>query len=251
MLILQAIILGILQGLTEFLPVSSSGHLIIMQSFFPELAESPVVLDVILHMGTLLALLIYFWKEIIDILKKPKNIINVVIATLVTGIIVFPFKDYIKSLFSSPKFAVSMLLVTGLILFIASKIKNNKQNKVKVSNAILIGIAQAFAVIPGISRSGSTISMGLFSGLKSSVIAEFSFIIAMPIIFGAGVLELRHIDTVNTSLVFPYIFGFIASFVAGLITIKWFISLLKNNANMLKYFSYYLFTVGVLGLFYF
>ena len=251
MLILQAIILGVLQGLTEFLPVSSSGHLVIVQSFFPELAKSPIVLDVILHMGTLLALLVYFWKKIISIFKDMSFFLRILITTLVTITIVFPFKDYIKTLFHSPRFAAIMLIVTGTILFVASKIKNNKKEKLSILDSIKIGIAQSFAVIPGISRSGSTISMSVFSGLKSSISAEFSFIIAIPIILGAGILELKDIQSINASLLIPYIAGFVASFVSGLIAIKWFISLLKNNAEMLKYFAYYLFAIGILGTIYF
>ncbi len=247
-LILQAIFLGILQGVTEFLPISSSGHLVIAQHFCPEIARFPVSLDVILHLGTLLALCVYFWKDLIEMLLHPRLGIPVVVATFVTAGVVLPFKKIVESFFSSPQLACLMLFVTGTLLFIATKKKGNDREQVRVLDAVKTGLAQAIAVIPGISRSGTTIVAGILFGLKAETAARFSFLIAIPAILGAGVLELSDLHGFPLSLLLSYFLGFLASFFSGLWAIKWLLRLLSHTQNVLKYFAYYCWLAGIIFL---
>ncbi len=244
-IILEAIFLGLLQGLTEFLPVSSSGHLVIAQHFCPELAKYPLSLDVTLHLGTLLALCVYFAKDLIQMLRKPRTWVPIIITTLVTAAIVFPFKSIIESTFNSPQLACIMLFFTGVFLFLAARETESKISQmdnlgiVSPQKAFGIGVAQALAVLPGISRSGTTISAGVLLGLKAETAARFSFLIAIPIIFGAGLLELPKITAFPSTLLLPYVLGFLTSFGAGLWAIKWLLKLLANTQKSLKYFAYY------------
>lgn len=245
-LILQAIFLGILQGLTEFLPVSSSGHLVIAQHFCPQISQSPLTLDVTLHLGTLLALCIYFRKDLKHILFHPRTAIPIIIATVVTAAVALPFKSFIEATFTSPRLACLMLLVTGTFLFLAAKVKNNYRTQVSWREAVSIGLAQALAVLPGISRSGTTISAGIYLGLSGETAGRFSFLIAIPAIFGAGLLELKDVSTLPSGLFIPYLMGFLSSFLAGLWAIRWLLKILARTQNKLIYFAYYCWLVGLL-----
>jgi undecaprenyl-diphosphatase len=245
-LILQAIFLGILQGVTEFLPVSSSGHLVIAQHFCPEIARFPVSLDATLHLGTFLALCVYFWKDLIEMLFHPRLAIPILIATFVTAGAVLPFKKVIESFFSSPQLACFMLFVTGILLFIATKKKGNNRTQVGVLDAIKIGLAQAVAVIPGISRSGTTIVAGILFGLKAEIAVRFSFLIAIPAILGAAVLELYDLHSFPSLLLLSYFLGFLVSFCSGLWAIKCLLRLLTSTQNALKYFAYYCWLAGII-----
>lgn len=245
-LILQIALLGLIQGLTEFLPVSSSGHLVIAQHFLPLVSQQPVVLDIILHLGSLLALLIYFLPKLKNILKNKNLIIKVIVATLITVIIVFPFRKIIEDLFFKPYLSGIMLIITGIILLFASNKKENNKDIVGFKEAIIIGVSQAFAVLPGISRSGITISSGILSGLKSNVAIEFSFLLAIPIIAGAVILKIPEITSLSSDSLLIYSFGFIISFIVSLFTLKFLTKLLKINQNKLIYFAYYCFLIGLL-----
>ena len=175
---IQAIILGIIQGLTEFLPVSSSGHLVIFQSLFKNFNQPGITFDVTLHLGTLFSVLIFFYKDIVEIFKMRniRLIILLVIATIPAGIIGILYKDKIEMLFLNIKLVGIALIFTGILLYLSDKIKRTYKDYSKINyfDALLIGIAQAFAIIPGISRSGSTISTGIFCKLKRETAVKFS-----------------------------------------------------------------------------
>jgi len=245
-LIFQAIFLGILQGLTEFLPVSSSGHLVIAQYFCPQISQSPLILDITLHLGTLLALCLYFRKDLKNMLLNPHTAIPIMVATLVTTAVALPLKPFIEAAFHSPRLACLMLLFTGTFLFFAAKIRNNNRTQVGWREAVSIGLAQALAVLPGISRSGTTISTGVYLGLTGEMAGRFSFLIAIPAIFGAGLLELKDISTLPSGLFIPYTIGFLSSFLTGLWAIRWLLKILTHTQNKLIYFAYYCWLIGLI-----
>ena len=245
--IFQSIILGIVQGLTEFLPVSSSGHLVIIQSIFKNFSQPGIAYDVFLHFGTLFSVLIYFRKEIYEILtlKKKKWIFLIIIATIPAGVIGVFFKDFIENLFNNVKLVGIALIVTGIILYFSDKFENLKkdENKITIIDAIVIGIAQAFAIIPGISRSGSTVATGIFCGLKRDVAIKFSFIMSIPAILGAVVLSLKDFQSINPSFYKIYFAGFFASLVFGLLSLK-LLTILTRLKN-LKIFSFYCWIIAI------
>ena len=275
--IFQVSFLGLVQGLTEFLPVSSSGHLVIIQHFLPLVNQQPVVLDLMLHLGSLLALLVYFFSKIKNIFIDKKLISSIIsskarkkvlsearvlisskarnkvlsearvliLATIITVVIVFPFRKIVETSFSNLRFAGIMLIGTGIVLFLASRKKGNNKDKVGFKEAIMVGLGQALAVFPGISRSGLTISAGIGSGLKSNVATEFSFLLAIPLITGAAVLEIPKIISVSSGLLLIYFIGFLVSFFVSLFSLKLLMKILKLNQKNLVYFAYYCFLVGL------
>jgi undecaprenyl-diphosphatase len=243
--IFQVSFLGLVQGLTEFLPVSSSGHLVIIQHFLPLVNQQPVVLDIMLHLGSLLALLVYFWPKIKNIFANKKLISCIILATIITVVIVFPFRKTVETSFSNPRFAGIMLVITGVILFLASRKKDNNKNKVDIKNSIMVGLGQALTVLPGISRSGLTISTGIFSGLKSERAAEFSFLLAIPLIAGATVLEVPKLIQISSNLILIYLIGVLVSFVVSLFSLKLLMKILKLNQKKLVYFAYYCLFIGL------
>ncbi|MBH83480.1 MAG: UDP-diphosphatase [Flavobacteriales bacterium] len=259
--IFAAIILGIIQGLTEFLPVSSSGHLeittFILEAFGSEgLPEKNILMTVVLHAATALSTIIIFRNEVTQIFKgllqfkwnkefrfSLKIIISMLPAILV-GII---FNEQIDTLFGGRILLVgSMLIATGLLLFIADKAKNTTQS-VSFGQSLIIGIAQAIAILPGISRSGATISTSVILGIDREKAARFSFLMVVPLIFGKMAKDILsgEISSESAALI-PLIAGFVAAFITGLIACKWMISLVKKS--QLKYFSYYCFTIGILAI---
>lgn len=246
--IFQVSFLGLVQGLTEFLPVSSSGHLVIIQHFLPLVNQQPVVLDLMLHLGSLLALFIYFWPKIKNIITDKKLISGVLLATIITAIIVFPFRKIIETSFSNPRFAGTMLFFTGIVLFLASRKKGNNKDKVGFKESIMMGLGQALAVFPGISRSGLTISAGIGSGLKSNVATEFSFLLAIPLIAGAAVLEIPQMISFSSGLLLIYFIGFLVSFFVSLFSLRLITKILKLNQKKLVYFAYYCFLVGLISI---
>ena len=259
--ILAAILLGIIQGLTEFLPVSSSGHLEIT-TFILEylgsdgLPEENILMTVVLHAATALSTLFIFKQEVSQIFKglfqfkwneefqfSMKIILSMIPAALV-GIL---FDEQIDALFGGRILLVgSMLIVTGLLLFVADKAKNTTKS-VSFGQSLIIGIAQAIAILPGISRSGATISTSVLLGIDREKAARFSFLMVVPLIFGKMAKDILsgEIASESASLI-PLIAGFIAAFITGLIACKWMISLVKKS--QLKYFSYYCFTIGIITI---
>lgn len=251
-----AIILGVVQGLTEFLPVSSSGHIEIAKYLFgSELkADESLLLTVVLHFGTALSTIVIFWKDILTIIKgliqfemnaSWRFAIGIVLSMIPATVAVLFFEEQIEAMFSGNILLVaSMLLITGILLFVADKAKPSAK-EVNNKNAFLVGVAQAIAIAPGISRSGATIATSVLLNIDREQAARFSFLMVVPLIFGKmgkDVLsgELYATDTSGIAL----IIGFSAAFITGLFACKWMITLVKKA--QLKYFSYYCFIVGML-----
>lgn len=237
-----ALVLGVLQGFTEFLPVSSSGHLVLVQSIIPGFSQPGVLFDVVLHFGTLLAILFFFRKRILSLTWK--YILYIVIATIPAVIVGFLFKDTISILFSSVEVVGVALVITGLLNF--STFKHKEENKsLDSKKSTFVGMMQAFAIIPGISRSGSTIFAGIKTGLSSKDAAEFSFLISVPAIIGANVLEIYSFGGESINYV-SYLIGFIAAFISGIIAIKMVLKFLKEKK--FKIFSIYCLILGMIVL---
>ena len=255
--ILQAIFLGIVQGLTEFLPISSSGHLVFFQSLFG-LEEPQLLFNVTLHLGTLLAVVIFFRTDIKKILqgitvvlKRKKEskqgarlFLWIVIATIPTGLMGVIFHDWFKSLFSKPKIVGVMLLITGLALFLTRWVKREARNMEKMGwmDSILIGVAQGVAIIPGISRAGATISTGLFCGLDRELSGKFSFLLSIPAIFGATLLEVKKMDMGQN--LWASVIGSIVAFGVGIFSLTVLMKIIKMGK--ISNFSYYCWGMGLI-----
>ncbi len=239
----EAIISGIVQGLTEFLPVSSSGHLVVLHHFFGY-NQPQFTFDIFLHIGTLFAVLVYFRRDIIDMLKRrPRLLIYVILATIPTALIGFLFIDFVEGLFQNIKLVGLMLFVTAGFLFIADKVSTSKGNRGKLSwvKAIGIGVIQGLAIAPGISRSGSTISSGILFGLDKNEAIRFSFLLAIPAILGALILQLIRTGG-RVVLTSQMLIGSSLAFAVGLLSIY---ILIKSVINAkLKYFAIYCILVG-------
>lgn len=235
------IFLSILQGATEFLPVSSSGHLALFQIFSNKYKEPPILFDLFLHFATLGAIIVYYKKKIKSYFNF-KKISYLFFGTVGTAMVAFPLKALAEKAFSSPFVISIFLIITGLIIFFANKIKE-KNDELNLKKAILIGIFQGFAIFPGLSRSGVTISLGLFLGLKASTACEFSFILSIPSILGANMIEFyknfNSSDKVNLiGLIIPFFITFITGLVFLNFTNKIFIK------KRLIPFSYYCIILG-------
>ncbi len=249
---LQTIILGIIQGLTEFLPVSSSGHLAVFSKIFG-LESNNLFLETAMHFGTLLSLLIFFRIKIYNTVKHAFNEVKersvekdnlkfigyVIIGILPAAIVGLLLYDFINKAFDNMIFVGIMFLVTGGILF-ATKFLEKKANKINIKNSLFVGIMQIFALLPGISRSGITISSGVCSGMSREKAADFSFFMAMPLILAGFIKEF--IDTgMNLSL--EIIMGIIASFISGYMAVYVLYKILKSRKFYM--FSYYLLPLGI------
>ncbi|MEA2101222.1 MAG: undecaprenyl-diphosphate phosphatase [Thermodesulfobacteriota bacterium] len=255
--ILIAICLGVVQGLTEFLPVSSSGHLCILQGMFGEKWLGNILFDVSVHLGTTLAILVFFFKDITTLVRgilpktyKPEQariVMALVITTVVTGTLGLIFKDSIESLFFMPRIAASMLLITGVLTFFTDRMgkEDKKYGTIGIRDAIIIGLFQAFAIIPGISRSGSTIFAGIACGMERPWAAAFSFIAAIPAVMGAVVLEW---SSASSTVSMIDIAGGISAFIVGLISLKFLVWILKKRSFIV--FSVYCWLAGGLYLIY-
>jgi undecaprenyl-diphosphatase len=252
--IIQAIFLGAVQGLTEFLPISSSGHLAIFQKIF-NLKESPIFFDTIVHLGTLLAVIFYLRKEIVYILKTIREketikfIFLIIIATIPAVFAGLFLEDKIESIFSSMTLIGICFLITSIILFstkfLAKYEKSEKE--LKWYEALFVGIFQAFAILPGISRSGSTMAASIFVGLKKEDAFRFSFLLSIPVISGAFILQFTKQDFIlfgNNFL--PNLLGFIVAIIFGLLSLKIIEKVLIRGK--LHYFAIYTFVLGVLIL---
>lgn len=234
--------LGILQGLTEFLPVSSSGHLTIVQSLIPRFSQPGVLFDVMLHFGTILAVLVFFRKTILKI--SFKYLMFLVLASIPAAFFGFLFKHQFEAMFSNVKLVGFALLITGVINLLTHLAK--KQAKIlDAKKSILIGLMQAVAIIPGVSRSGSTIFAGVKLGLTAEDAATFSFLLSVPAVLGANLLEIisDHSGVMNWG---PYGVGMLFSFITGSLAIGLVIKFLKRG--WFKYFAIYCFVIGLLAL---
>jgi undecaprenyl-diphosphatase len=233
--LLQAIVLGAVQGLTEFLPISSSGHLVLIPWFFhwKDLGQT---FDVALHLGTLLALLFYFWRDWLSIIRRWREPLLwfLLIGCVPAAVFGYLFEDYFETVFRSPVIISVLVIVFGLVLYYAERRgrKVRDLSSVNLGDALFIGFAQALALMPGVSRSGITITAGLFAGMKRETAARFSFLLSMPIVAGAGVLKMRNIfqeGMPGTEAVF-FIVGILTSAVFGFLTIKFLLNYLQRHS---------------------
>ena len=249
MTVLHAIILGLVQGLTEFLPVSSSGHLIIFQNIFG-FEEPMLTFDIFLHVGTLVAVFAVFWKDIWKLIKNPfcKEVALLIVATIPVGIIGLLFEDVVTGISSLLTVGIC-LIFTGTILFFSDRLNGNlKLTELSYSKALLVGIMQGIAVLPGVSRSGSTIFASLLCGLNRKEAARYSFLLSILAILGAAFVHSIGMikDTGTFALSGVYIVGMLAAAVSGFIAIKFFLKLLEKKS--MKFFSFYCWGVAALVL---
>ena len=255
---LTALVLGIVQGLTEFLPVSSSGHLEIIKGIFPTDFDSKesLIMTVVLHFATALSTIFIFRKEIFQIIsgvfskKSSKEKIfslNIIVSMIPAAVVGVFFNDIIESLFDGQLVLVGfMLIITGVLLFFADRAKPTN-NAISTSQSFLIGIAQAIAILPGISRSGATIATSVILGLDKTSSAKFSFLMVVPLIFGKVAKDLMDGNIFSEAInLGPLTLGFFAAFFTGLFACKWMIGIVKSSK--LKYFSYYCFTVAAITI---
>ena len=247
--ILIAFILGLIQGLAEFLPISSSGHLILIRAIFG-LQGDYLLFDIALHFGTLLAVCVFFWRELVSLAKPPfRQTGFLAIATIPAVIVGFFLKDYIEPLFGTPKFLWIFFLITATLLVLTTQIIKRQKNvahQVGIGVSILMGLSQGVAIIPGISRSGSTIAAGIASNVDRSVVAKFSFLMSIAIIVGSLLLALLEQSKSNVSVGYLLI-GVATSFASGLLAIKTMMKLIQK-AN-LNYFAGYLVVVSLISFF--
>jgi undecaprenyl-diphosphatase len=241
---MKQLLLGIIQGLTEFLPVSSSGHLVLLK-YWLGFKGAGVIMEVTLHFATLLAIIIFFRKKILDYVTKEK-ILEIIVGTIPIAILGIVLKDKIESLFSNYLLVTFTLSLTGLILFISRRAKENKV-ELDLRTAFIIGIAQALALTPGISRSGFTVAAALLLGLNREKAFEFSFILAIPALLGAFMINIPDILGTNAEEILSLLPGTLAAFLSGLLALWIFYRIITKRDLYL--FSYYLWAVSAVSLF--
>ena len=258
--IIKAIILGIIQGLTEFLPVSSSGHLELGKAILGDtsVGEESLIFTVVLHFATALSTVVIFRKDIFDLVKgllqfkwntETQFVFKIAVSMIPAVFIGLFFEEELEQLFGGSILLVGfMLLITGLLLFLADRATDTTKN-VSIPNSILIGVSQAIAMLPGISRSGATISTSVLLGVDKTKAARFSFLMVVPLIFGKIAKDvLGGQISFESHQIIPLSAGFIAAFVSGLFACTWMISLVKKSK--LSYFAYYCFIVGFIAIIY-
>ena len=287
MSLLESIILGIVQGIAEFLPISSSGHLSLFKKLFG-LSEVGLTYDILLHAGTLVAVFVVYWSDIWKLIKEGFGIIGdffrnisifftrnlggrkdanyikivrtsyrkfvmlVIVSAIPTGLIGLIFKKVFN--LDNPSIIIPGigLLITGLILYVVDDLPSEKKKAKQMSykNAVIIGISQGFATLPGVSRSGTTMTVGVLNGLEREYAVEYSFIMSIPAILGACVLDLKDLfapdNAISNTQLTYYIIGAIVAAIVGYISINVLLKLYKNKK--MKYFSYYCFTVGIIAI---
>ena len=269
--ILQALLLGVVQGITEFLPVSSSGHLVLGKAILGIHTEG-VAYEVFVHFGTFLAVLTVFWKDVWNISKAVGHALRhpspgtwllryredpflrlgvlICLGTIPAGIVGLLFEKEVKTAFSSPFFVSLALLVTGSLL-LGTRWTRPRDPRFGMIRALIIGVAQGFAVLPGISRSGSTIAAGMYTGVERGEASRFSFLLALPIILGATVLE--GMELLRTGIppqqAMTLLVGTIAAYCSGAIALKWLLGVIRRGR--LDRFSYYCYAVGLAGFIWF
>ncbi len=269
--VLQAVIVGIVQGLTEFLPVSSSAHLIFVQELLG-INQPGIAFDVLLHLGTLVAVVGYFFKDIVEMIKAfVSSIIDlfrgsfregfrndpykklawmVIVGTIPAGVVGMLFDAQIEAAFQSITIPAFFLLVTGTLLYVSQRLNvgNRDIKNSGLKDSIIVGIGQAFAILPGLSRSGTTISSGLLIGLDKEFAAKFSFLLAIPAILGAALTQFDGIGAGFDANFLPYILGFLASVISGYLAISILLKLIRERS--LDIFAFYCWIVGACVLVY-
>jgi len=259
--LIEAIILGLVQGLTEFLPVSSSGHLVLAQKIMG-VEDKGVTFEILVHFGTLLSVLIYFWKSlwrmILSILppfraeyaEDRRTILYLIIASVPAAIVGFsPLRDAFEGVYDRPIMVGALLMVTGCILFLPRFFVRRSEGEMGIKTAITMGIGQALAILPGVSRSGSTIVAGMLSGTKPSAAAEFSFLMAIPAIAAASVLELGDIGKIDPSMLKIYSIGVLVAFLSGLVAIYTVLAAIRRGR--FEVFGIYCLIAGAAAVLYF
>ncbi len=251
MTVFQALVLGIIQGLGEFLPISSSAHLALAPWVFGW--EDPgLVFDVALHMGTLLAVIAFFWRDWVELFteaiikrrstQKASLFWYLLIATIPGALAGYVLEEQAETVFREPLLIAAMLIIMGLILYLVDRraIKRKNMNGISFTDSLLIGLSQAFAIIPGVSRSGVTMTAGRALGLTRQTAARFSFLLSAPIIFGAGVMQLKNIAPADINIAF--ITGVLSSAVVGILSIGFLLRYLSERS--FSVFVWYRFIVG-------
>jgi len=255
MSLLKAVLLGIVQGLTEFLPISSSGHLVIFQRLFGREAAG-VTLEVLLHFGTLLAVFWVFWRDFLALLKFPKDALQrrflllLILGCIPTALIGYFLGPFIESIFHSLLLTGAALIVTGILLKLLTLLPEGQKNvaAMQPADALWIGLIQGIAVIPGLSRSGSTITAALWRGLDRPTAVRYSFMLAAPVILGATLLEIKDMAAagIEKGFLLPYAAGTITACLCGALAIRLFIRLLQQQK--FHYFAYYCWLVGAAAI---
>ncbi len=261
MSLLEALILGIVQGLTEFLPVSSSGHLQIGAAILGIDSSDNLLFTIIVHGATVLSTIIVFWKEIVSIFKglfkfelneETKLVFYILLSMIPVGIVGVFFESQVEQFFNGQViFVASMLMITGFLLLATNYLKaKNATGELSYSKSIIIGLAQAFAVLPGISRSGATIAAGLILGVDKEKVTRFSFLMVVPPILGATLLKVKELieqPTLHANIsTGALVVGFLGALVFGIIACRWMINIVKKGS--LVYFAYYCFAVSTITL---
>ncbi len=240
---LSALVLGIVQGFTEFLPVSSSGHLVLAQSLIPGFSQPGILFDVILHFATLFAVLVYFRLAILKL--KINYLWYLAIGTVPAVIVGFFFKDEIEAMFLTSKFLGIQFLISGVINLLIDRVKPG-QGEVNGRKSFVTGIAQALSIIPAISRSGATILTGVAQKVEPKKAVEFSFLLSVPAILGANILEIASHAAGGIVFRADYLLGFAAAFISGFFAISLVFKFLLNKK--FKLFAYYCFALGIASL---
>lgn len=269
----QSVILGLVQGLGEFLPISSSGHLALLQYFFDIKGDSVLFFTVMLHLGTLISVFIIYWKDIVELIKELGAVIKdiftgkglrvnanptrklgflIIVATIPTALIGLLFNDMFEGFYGSLLAIGIGLLFTGTILMIGEKMSGGKRmaTEMPFRSAVFVGIMQGIAITPGVSRSGSTLFGGLVTRLNREFAVKFAFLISIPSILGSVVLELPKAVSqgLDMSLVFPMLVGMAVAAISGLVAIKTMIKLVSNKK--LSVFSFYTWILGAFVIIY-
>ena len=266
--IFQAIIIGLVQGLTEFLPVSSSAHLIFAQQALG-VADVGLAFDVLLHVGTLVAVIVYFFNDIVNMIKgfllslvdlKDGNFIGelkkdpykklawlTILATIPIGIVGVLFNDIVESMFMGLTVPAFLLLITGCLLYVSQRMNSGRIDvrNISLKEALIMGCGQALAILPGLSRSGTTIAAGLFAGLDKEFAAKFSFILSIPAILGAAVFQLKDLSGGSIEIG-ACIAGFIVAAISGYLAISFLLKIVREKS--LDIFAYYCWIVGIIVL---
>lgn len=258
---IESLILGIIQGLTEFLPVSSSGHLELGKAIMGDtsLPEESLMFTVVVHAATALSTVVVYRKDIVKIFagifkfnwnEDSRFALNIIISMIPAGFVGLFFEDQIEALFGGQVVLVgAMLVITGLLLLLADRAKKTHK-KVGHLEALIIGVSQAIAILPGISRSGATISTSVLLGIDRERAARFSFLMVVPLILGKIILDIKDVAEIgidaNSDKMMPLFIGFVAAFVSGLFACRWMIALVRRAK--LVWFATYCFAVGVIAL---
>lgn len=267
---IDSFLLGLIQGLTEFLPISSSGHLVLGRAFLTNDLQQGITFEVVVHFGTLCSILVYYREELTGIIRSlfgmaaapgefrermetdPNiKLSGYILLSMIPALIVgLTMEEVIEDVFLNPFMVSIMLLVTGSLLF-ATKFRDHFPNRIGTGNSFAIGLAQAFAILPGVSRSGSTISLGLYLGVKREEVANFSFLMVIPVIAGAMLLQIKEMMEMGVQFdaVMDLTVGFLTAFISGYFALKYLIVMLKTKG--IHPFAWYCWVIGAAGLIYF